>query len=640
MRDWGRGMSRKIELKHGTKRRFKHVGTGKAGKSALSIVLAVCMMLTSIIPASASQIQETSDTETASEAVEIAEESLIIEESTSDTADYQAEEESAEEVEEESPEEPKVKTFTVTYDMSPFPIITEEVEEYGYPQNVPDTNLPKAIFMGWYSDEDYAVTPSYIQITDDITFTARFSRNIREILSFDDVNHKAYIGGFSNGMFRPFKAMSRAETAQIFYSLLLDSNFEAKEFKDVDKNRWYAEPIGVMAALGMTNGYDDGSFRPNKSITRAEFIKMAAALDEIQDGEIEFTDVAEGHWSYPYIASAVAKGWIDGYTEANGSKTFRPNNPIKREEAVTIVNRILGRYPPGDIKEKKNVKNFYDVFSTSWSYGQIVEAATEHVTENYNAEAKREEWSSYVEDVKTEKSFWLVDGNDRYYVNGSTRKFLRGTATIDDVEYLFDSATGKAFTGWKQISGWKRYYKQGRLMEDISGEGVVTGPYYIKVYKPWNYLIIYAKDGSNGYTIPVKAMITSCGVTTPTGTFYTPYRYRWLRMEGFTWAQWCTQIMGSYLFHSVPNWTHSNLDLEVDEYNHLGETRSLGCIRLKCDDAKWIYDNCQLGTQVYISATEKSGPLKKPTAPKLPSWHTWDPTDPTAHYMCEQRGCH
>ena len=160
------------------------------------------------------------------------------------------------------------------------------------------------------------------------------------------------------------------------------------------------------------------------------------------------------------------------------------------------------------------------------------------------------------------------------------------------------------------------------------------------MYKNNNYLIVFARDGDGQYNIPVKAMITSCGYGTPTGTYYTPNRYRWLRMEGYTWAQWCTQISGNYLFHSVPNWTYSNMDLEVEEYNLLGSTRSMGCIRLRCVDAKWMFDNCVLGTQVYISPSETSGPLNKPTSLKLPAWHTWDPTDPTAYYRCQQIGCH
>ena len=170
---------------------------------------------------------------------------------------------------------------------------------------------------------------------------------------------------------------------------------------------------------------------------------------------------------------------------------------------------------------------------------------------------------------------------------------------------------------------------------------MVSGPYFIQVYKSSNYLIIFAKDPATGaFNTPVQAMRVSCGTPTPTGTYYTPARYRWLKMVGDTWAQWCTQIQGDYLFHSVPNWTKNNKDLEVYEYNQLGNTRSLGCIRLNCEDAKWIYDNCQLGTQVNISSTLTSGPLAKPAGLQIPSWHTWDPTDPTAYVYCDQHGCH
>ncbi len=621
---------------------LKHSEVKLRKKSVLAAVLAVCMVLTVVIPASASIIAETDNARLLADAGEFTavDEGLITEESEAGIVIAEEPEAPAEEGPED-PTEPQIKTFTVTYDMSPFPSFTEEVEEGTFPKNVPEVSYPQAVFLGWYSPDGMtSLSPHYTPVYEDTTYRGKFDRNIRDLLTFDDVNHAAYMNGFSNGTFAPLKAMSRAEAAQVFYSLLKHKDYEVKAFSDVGANKWYAKPVGVMATLGVINGYADGNFSPNASITRAEFVKMASALDNLESTDISFTDVSESHWAYDYISSAVSKGWIDGYTEKDGSQTFRPSNPMKREEAVTIVNRILGRYPASDIKSKKNVKNFYDVFSTSWSYGQIIEATTEHTVSSTDTAAQKEEWESYAEDVKTEKSFWLIDGSDKYYVNGSTRKFVRGPTTIDGVQYQFDSSTGKAFTGWKQVNGWKRYYKHGLMMEDISKEGLVTGPYYIKVYKPWNYLIIYAKDGNNGYTIPVKAMITSCGVTTPTGTYYTPYRYRWLRMEGYTWAQWCTQIIGSYLFHSVPNWTYSNLDLEVDEYNHLGETRSMGCIRLTCEDAKWIYDNCQLGTQVFISAVETSGPLKKPTSLKLPAWHTWDPTDPTAHYMCDQRGCH
>ncbi|MGN1182772.1 MAG: L,D-transpeptidase, partial [Faecalibacillus sp.] len=81
-------------------------------------------------------------------------------------------------------------------------------------------------------------------------------------------------------------------------------------------------------------------------------------------------------------------------------------------------------------------------------------------------------------------------------------------------------------------------------------------------------------------------------------------------------------------FHSVYYSKMDNRTLSVSAYNKLGTTASHGCVRLTCGDAKWIYDNCALKTQVIIISSGPD-PLSKPSAAKLPSWHTWDPTDPT-----------
>ncbi len=193
---------------------------------------------------------------------------------------------------------------------------------------------------------------------------------------------------------------------------------------------------------------------------------------------------------------------------------------------------------------------------------------------------------------------------------------------------------------WRWIDGYKRYINEsGEVDNDVSR--LVSGPYLIKVYKWSNYLIVFAKDEYGNYTVPVKAMITSCGNATPTGTFYSPMKFRWLTMVGGSKAQWCTQISGDYLFHSVPYRIQDPTTLYTDlMYNYLGTTQSLGCIRLQAGDAKWIYDNCALGTEIYITPYESEGPIAKPGFSPIPSWHTWDPTDPTVHYLCEQHGCH
>lgn len=534
----------------------------------------------------------------------------------------------------EPEEDPSPQTVTLTFSMGPFGTKTVTVEQGQYPTEIPDIpQLPAASVLGWYDEQGEPAEPAGYPAERDASYTARWERHVEAFLNTSD--HTAYIQGYENGTFKPQKSMTRAEAAQMFYSLLRDKNWDKRSFRDVKEDTWYAESVGVMASLGVLNGYPDGTFRPGRSITRAEFVAVAVACDTLSGGRgSSFSDVGQASWAAPYISTATEKGWVSGFTGG----VFRPNEQITRAQAVAILNRMLGRSPDPEIGEKDGVKDFYDVFPGSWSYGDILEASNSHT---YGTTTEGELWYSYERtEAAPVKSGWIQDGSTRYYLDGATRKFLRGQHTIDGKSYLFDSQSGAAFTGFRKNGQWRRYYQNGLLLEDISGLGVARGPYFIKVYKNSNYLIVFAKDETGAYNTPVKAMRVSCGWSTPTGTYYTPDRYRWLQMIGDTWAQWCTQIYGNYLFHSVPNWTQSNMDLEVDEYNHLGETRSLGCIRLNCRDAKWIYENCSLGTRVEITTSESGGPLAKPGGLQIPAWHTWDPTDPTAQWRCQQNGCH
>lgn len=159
--------------------------------------------------------------------------------------------------------------------------------------------------------------------------------------------------------------------------------------------------------------------------------------------------------------------------------------------------------------------------------------------------------------------------------------------------------------------------------------------YCIAVNTKQNIVIVYTKDSKGGYTVPYKAMVCSCGLdSTPTrlGTYYTPEKYRWRYLNGDCYGQYATRIDGHYLFHSVPYYAQDPGKLKYDEYNKLGNRASEGCVRLSVKDAKWIYDNCSLGTCVtlYEDAGRKE-PLAKP-APKHIDTSSpnkgWDPTDP------------
>lgn len=133
--------------------------------------------------------------------------------------------------------------------------------------------------------------------------------------------------------------------------------------------------------------------------------------------------------------------------------------------------------------------------------------------------------------------------------------------------------------------------------------------YYIKVNLKTQTVNIYEKDELNRYSIPVKTMLCSTGEYTPkSGTYkITTYKQEWLSLQGNVYGQYCTQIVGNILFHSVPYVEKYNpASLEYWEYDKLGQDVSLGCIRLTVENAKWIFDNCDTGTRCRILFIRRS----------------------------------
>lgn len=159
--------------------------------------------------------------------------------------------------------------------------------------------------------------------------------------------------------------------------------------------------------------------------------------------------------------------------------------------------------------------------------------------------------------------------------------------------------------------------------------------YYIKVNYGANAVTIYKKDENGYYSIPVKAMVCSCGTATPkSGVYKTSKGYEWGTLEGGTFGRYSTRIIGGILFHSVPYTSESEDSLEYWEYDKLGTTASLGCVRLSVADTKWIFDNCEVGTQVEFYTSSDPGPLGKPTAQKISDnveCRNWDPTDTSSN---------
>ncbi len=162
---------------------------------------------------------------------------------------------------------------------------------------------------------------------------------------------------------------------------------------------------------------------------------------------------------------------------------------------------------------------------------------------------------------------------------------------------------------------------------------VIDYPYYIKINYQANVVNIYTKDENGEYTVPYKAMLCSTGTATPrSGVYSIIYKYRWLEMLGGVYAQYCSQVVGNILIHSVPYSTlYDNGSLQYWSYDKLGKSVSAGCIRLTVGNAKWIYDNCPNGTPVEFYASSDPGPFGTPEEMKISSYtqyRNWDPTDP------------
>lgn len=157
--------------------------------------------------------------------------------------------------------------------------------------------------------------------------------------------------------------------------------------------------------------------------------------------------------------------------------------------------------------------------------------------------------------------------------------------------------------------------------------------YYIKINYTANVVTIYTKDSDGNYTIPVKAIVCSTGKATPTsGVYKMSNKYRWHQLNGGVYGQYCSRITGHILFHSVPYAKNTPDSLKYVAYDKLGTKASAGCIRLTCQDAMWIYNNCPSGTYVEFYSSGNPGPLGKPSAQKISSneqCRNWDPTDPT-----------
>ena len=192
-------------------------------------------------------------------------------------------------------------------------------------------------------------------------------------------NHYAYIVGGPDGTVRPNDSMTRAGVATIFFRLLKDSVRDANlltgcTYTDVPDGHWANTAISTMTGLDIVRGYDAAAFGPGDPITRAQFAAICARFDTGKsNGSRTFSDI-EGHWAKAYIERAAELGWISGFQDG----TFRPDAYITRAQAVTMINRMLNRVPedPSDLLPGMNV--WPDCRHGDWFYLAIQEATNSH----------------------------------------------------------------------------------------------------------------------------------------------------------------------------------------------------------------------------------------------------------------------
>ena len=227
---------------------------------------------------------------------------------------------------------------------------------------------------------------------------------------------------------------------------------------------------------------------------------------------------------------------------------------------------------------------------------------------------------------------WEQSGSTWYYINSDGSRVCNNWKRVNGKWYYFE-ADGSMVTGWKRIGGYKYYFNgSGAMVQDLDSVIGRQSSYYITVNRAKCQVMVYAKSETGRYDIPVKTFVCSVGLPgtpTPTGTFTTPAKYRWHTLMGPSYGQYCTRIVGGVLFHSVAGSNMTSHNLSAGNYNMLGQPASHGCVRLCVRDAKWIYDNCALGTTVTISDTAAMQ-FDKPTSIKIPASQNWDPTDPNA----------
>lgn len=294
---------------------------------------------------------------------------------------------------------------------------------------------------GWLDESGKAVSPAELTVNSDMSFTA--AAEIR----LNTAEHIKYINGYSDGAFRPGNGTTRAHIAQMLSSLIIvkGEGINTTTFTDVPESYWAYAAISKLASLGILSGYSDGSFKPDALISRAEFAAIISRFFDVPAGTVVFSDVPANAWYMDELAFAVEKGWIFGYS----SDVFAPKDNLTRAQAVSIINRVLGRKCDASLLSEYYVNRtpYYDVQPEYWAFGNIIEASVAH---DYKTENGAEIWTdcsitvdraegitgagSVFRHVDEKGLFTVFDKGMHSYEGGTYYSVTRGTTLMKMAE--------------------------------------------------------------------------------------------------------------------------------------------------------------------------------------------------------------
>lgn len=215
-------------------------------------------------------------------------------------------------------------------------------------------------------------------------------------------DHFAYVQGYPDGTVKPAGSITRAEVAAILFRLMdADSRSlyysTASGFRDVDSTKWYNTYVATLNNAGVITDSRTGYFRPNDAITRAELAAMLAQFAEKKSAAIYFSDISAGYWAANAIALTANLGWINGYPDG----TFGPDKTVTRAELMAMVNRATGRAPESTSALLSGMKTWKDNADTArWYYLDVQEATNSHTytgapTETWTSLTATPDWSQY-----------------------------------------------------------------------------------------------------------------------------------------------------------------------------------------------------------------------------------------------------